>query len=292
MSIFCFLFKILKYVARSMQRTWSNDDCCAPPQSQRSIQGVLENVNTKISNVAVAAALLLIGNVASAAPILTLTVSPVGTQANQTAPRDAQDAFLASLEPGYMTETFEGYAAGTQQLTLNTSVGAFTMASAGTGGACTNSLGGCNAGLAILNSSITPFSGRFATSGNNWLDSFDARHVMFAPNAGVNAIGFFINDPHDAGGRFTFTMSDSEVTIDLGRILGGALSNGRLFYLTYFASEDINSVSIYSNNQNDGFGIDDVTIGRKAMPVPEPGSLALLGMGLIGFVMMRRARAS
>ena len=249
-------------------------------------------MNNKISGAAVAAALLLIGTAANAAPILTLTISPAGTQADQTLPRAAQDAFLASLEPGYITETFEGYTAGTQEMTLNTSVGAFTMDSAGSGGGCTSSLGGCSAGLAILHSSITPFSGRFATSGVNWLDSFDARHLMFAPNAGVNAIGLFINDPNDAAGRFTFTMSDSEITVDFGSIFGGSLSNGHLFYLTYFASQDISSVSIYSNTPSDGFGIDDVTIGRKAVPVPEPASLALLGIGLIGIGMARRRHLS
>jgi hypothetical protein len=237
------------------------------------------------------AALSLSGGAAHAAPILTLTVSAMGTQSNQTAPRDAQDAFLASLQPGYITETFDGHSAGTQLMSFATSVGDLTMAGAGSSsGACSGSLGGCGAGLAILNAGNSPFSGRFATSGSNWLDSFDATHVVFEPKAGVNAVGFFINDPNDAGGRFSFTLADSEVSLDFGNIFGGRLSNGRLLYLTFFASQDISSLSIYSNDRNDGFGIDDVTIGRTQVTVPEPGALALLGLGLAGSGLIRRRR--
>jgi hypothetical protein len=39
-----------------------------------------------------------------------------------------------------------------------------------------------------------------------------------------------------------------------------------------------------ANASNDGYGIDDVTVGR----VPEPGTLALLGLGLLGVGLMRR----
>jgi hypothetical protein len=46
---------------------------------------------------------------------------------------------------------------------------------------------------------------------------------LFEPKAGVNAVGFFINDPNDSGGRFSFTLADSEVSLDFGSIFGGGL---------------------------------------------------------------------
>jgi hypothetical protein len=85
-------------------------------------------------------------------------------------------------------------------------------------------------------------------------------------------------------------LGSGTVEVDFGSIFGGSLSNGRVFYLTFSSSEDITGLTIFANNSNDGFGIDDVTIGRLAARVPEPGSLALLGLGLLGMGLARRRR--
>jgi hypothetical protein len=236
-------------------------------------------------------ALAVFAAAAHAAPVITYTVSAPGTSGNTSAPDAAESLFLSTLGAGSTTENFDSFTAGTQQGTFSTSVGDFTMAVAGANGLCTGSygtFGGCENGLVILDSNTTPFNGRFATSPDNWLDSFDAREVHFDPIAGVNSIGMFISDPNDAGGRFQFTLSSGDlVDGDLGRLLGNsAISNGRLYYVTFTSSHDITRLSIITHNSDDGFGIDDVTVAR----VPEPGTLALLGLGLLGAGAMRRRR--
>lgn len=222
--------------------------------------------------------------VAHAAPILNIS------DEGQTAADAAEATFLSSLDSS-ATEDFESYPAasdssGQSLLFSSTTAGDFSVepGDVGTGGACNTNGFECDAGLAVLNSSTTPFGGRFATSPDNWLDSMDAQVMTFSPNAGNNALGFFMTDPNDAGGRFSINGED----FSFEDIFGSSLGNGKVFYLSLFDSNGLNDVSIHSNNGNDGYGIDDVTIGHK---VPEPGTLALLGLGLAGLGISYRRRA-
>ena len=232
-----------------------------------------------------AAGSLLVSGTAIAGPI-SFTMSPVGTSSNMSAPRAAERAFLATLVSGVVTEDFEDIAVGTQGSPISTDVGSFSMEVAGSGGLCRTS---CGDGVIVLDAGSSIFGGRFNTTvgGSNWLDSFDAQEFRFTPNAGINSIGFYITDPNDSGGRFTFNTTTGTETVDFGSIFGGGLSNGRAFYLTFTSADDITGLTIFSNNGDDGFGVDDVTIG-----VPEPGTLALLGMGLLGAGLARRRRAA
>lgn len=219
----------------------------------------------------------------NAAPIL--SISGQGLVAAGTAESD----FLATLDGGYLTETFDDntfYTPGAQSInvTSQAGVGSFTSVVAGFGGLCDSGSYDCDNGLAVLDLGVTPFNGRYSVSGNNWLDSMDAKEMSISPAVGHNAIGFYMTDPNDAGGRFSI----GGVDFDFDDIFGTALGNGKIFYITVFDAAGLGDISIFSNNPDDGYGLDEVTVGMVS--VPEPGSLALFGLGIVGLTIARRRK--
>ena len=216
----------------------------------------------------------------NAAPIL--NISGEGLASAQA----AETAFLGTLHAGYLTETFDaGYTVGDQSLTINSvaGVGSFTMNAAGSGGECDSGSYSCAAGLAVLDTANSPFSGRFDVSADNWLDSMDAQEMTISPAAGYTAMGFYMTDPNDAGGRFSI----GGVEFNFADIFGASLGSSEIYYLTIYDSEGLGDVTIYANDVNDGYGLDNVTVGT----VPEPGTLALFGLGLVGLGLARSRRA-
>ena len=241
-------------------------------------------MNIRIQRLAAIAAVALLAS----APVHAGSIQVFGP--DLATAKAAEANFLAGISvTGF--ENFEGFTVATnssgQSLSLGTSVGTFASVTQGTGGACDNNGFSCATGLGILNAAQSPYSGRFNVTdpGSKWLDSFDARVLTFTPSGNVTRVGFFITDPNDAGGRFDFTLKDGTTTTFAPNIFDGALPNGRVFYVTFVANSAIELITIATNNRNDGYGIDDVTVG-----VPAPGALALLGAGLIGIGAMRRRR--
>ncbi|MTI98589.1 MAG: PEP-CTERM sorting domain-containing protein [Marinobacter adhaerens] len=227
---------------------------------------------------------------AANAALINVTVSGPGKAAAEAA--EAQ--FMSYLKES-TTETFEGFTAangaGDQTGSINTSVGSFTQLIAGGNGneACNDNGFSCTAGLAVLNSATSPFGGRFpmpeGVDNKNWLDSMDSQEMMFSIAGMYKAVGFYMTDPNDVGGLMDIVLEDNTTaTYDMNNIFTGAESNGAAYYLGFISDVSIKSLVFRSNDDNDGFGIDNVTVGK----VPEPGTLALMGLGLVGVGLMRR----
>lgn len=218
----------------------------------------------------------------------------IGGDGTLGAARSAETAFLASLAPGSATtEDFESTAPGKVGTGFSTGAGLFELLAEGTTGACQTTGFGCDE-LAVLDNDFNRgsgpgYNGRYNTTsgGDNWLDSNDARAFSFSPIGGRTAVGFFITDANDAGGRYDITLTNADRSETRTNLFGGGLGNGRVYYLSFRSDQAITSIRIDTNNRNDGFGIDDLTVAR----VPEPGSLALLGIALAGIGAAARRRA-
>lgn len=232
--------------------------------------------------------MLLTGGSARAAVIIvgdaTMTISAQGLVASQT----AEQAFLMGLG-GFVTESFEGFTAGTRADVISTAVGDFRQVDQGSGGLC-----GANCDGLLIDSLGSPpaYVGRFPIDGDLWLDSNDSTESVWQRMGDApTSLGFFITDPNDQGARINVTVTDaSENSVTFMNVFGGALVSGTVFYITIGDPNGIDSINIFQRDEADGFGIDRFTTAAPPGRVPEPAILGLLGLSLLALYRSRRSR--
>ena len=197
---------------------------------------------------------------------------------------------------GATIESFNGLTTTTGGLdnsgtTVMTSVGSFKSKTPTDG-----TLGQYGKTLAVVEGSDTIFTGRKAALlGNTFLDSNDSTKVVWElaldPVAPFSDIGFFLSDVGDVNAFLDIKFKDGTTTTV--SLLGDA-ADGNLQYVTAHFDPSVTYAKIVFNNKdedgewatNDGWGIDRIIVGK----VPEPSSVALLGLGLLGAGMARRKK--
>ena len=209
--------------------------------------------------------------------------TPLGSTPNAD---NARSQFLNVLS-GVGTENFEGFSSGTGgPLALNFPGAGTATLSGGGGNVVSQAVG-------------TASFGRYGTSGTNFWEVAAGGSGNFVVDfsSNVGAFGFYGIDIGDFGGQLQIQLNDTANTIltvnnTVGS--GGSTDGSVLFFgiVAESAAEEFTQASfLTTTGGGDVFAFDDMTVGSLAQVVPEPMTLATLGVGIAGIAAFRRYKA-
>jgi hypothetical protein len=226
--------------------------------------------------------LVLLAAFVAPASSTTITVMPATGIADAVLARS--NWLAANFDPEYalnVTVTFENYLYGPYN-SLNTGIGTFSVLPGSLPGDPSQSNGTKTNQFTILNSSNTPFFGRYNTTpgGNNWLDSNDITQLQLATS--LSNTYFFMTDVDDVDGLLQLRTADGTTAS-----FPTGLPDGNIYFVGITSSAPLGTLQWLNSSRNDGFGVDDFGEIREWNQVPEPRALPFTILAFTGMLLIR-----